>query len=435
MNTCRHSRRLSGILAFILLLTFVLSYCRVSAEEADVPSGLPAELSLEQSSVLPGLFDALSRLKQSFPDAGEEAASACRLFLNTLTELRAQAFFLGAQSEDEFCYPGFFSAEACYEDSSVLEDIISDLDAYGAQSGRLCRVMLLRVTYYLNRLLDEETDFLSFYFLGRTGSPDPEEFTLYASCSISVYPERSVKSEPCDEIEIGEPLSFVSLSREKNGAYWGELSDESGWLILTEDSLTEEPVNKGAVLAEAICAAARSEINAVSDPYLTGHNKFNSWFGDSGSPWCAYFVVYNAIQAGVPDSVIPHTSRTRDGVSYCVGGCAALRNYMLKYCGAVWHDFDSDYIPQAGDIVYYGRTSSLSGISHVGLVLEADSEYSEKLSSGRSSFILTAEGNTSWEEHTSNCVMEKQRAMDADGKVGTGFYVLGYLTPAYDESQ
>ena len=435
MNTHHCSRRRFSILALILLLSLVLSPCRISAQEAHVPASLQTELSVERSAVLPSLYDALSRLKQSFPDAGEDAAAACDLFLDNLTELRTRAFLLGTQSEGDSCYPGFFSTEACYEGTQDLKDILSSLDAYAAQSGRLCRVMLLRVTHYLNRLLDEETDFLSFYFLGRTGSMEQEAFTLYAACNSSIYPNPSVKSESCGEVRAGDSLSLVSLTRTKDGSYWAECSDPSGWLILTETSLSEEPVSTAAVLANAVCDSARSEISAASDPYLTNRNKYNSWFGDSGSPWCAYFVVYNAIQAGVPDSVIPHTSRTLDGVSYCVGGCAALRNYMLKYCKAVWHEFDSDYIPQPGDIVYYGKTSSLTGISHVGLVLDAEDGYADHLSSGQASYILTAEGNTSYENHSSNCVMEKQRRMDAFGKVGTGFYVLGYLTPAYEKAE
>ena len=184
-------------------------------------------------------------------------------------------------------------------------------------------------------------------------------------------------------------------------------------------------------LAELFCAQAIGEAEAVDDPYLTSRNKYNSYFGDSGSPWCAYFVVYNAIQAGVPDSVIPHTNNRKEGY-ICVGGCASLRSYMLKYCSASWHSFDSDYTPVPGDIIYYGSGTSLGSICHVGLVLGTEGDYQAAKSSGEKVQIRTAEGNTSWEEHKSNCVRIKVReAAASNGRVGSGFYVLGYLTPDY----
>ena len=55
MNTHHCSRRRSSILALILLLSLVLSPCRISAQEAHVPASLQTELSVERSAVLPSI--------------------------------------------------------------------------------------------------------------------------------------------------------------------------------------------------------------------------------------------------------------------------------------------------------------------------------------------------------------------------------------------
>lgn len=95
------------------------------------------------------------------------------------------------------------------------------------------------------------------------------------------------------------------------------------------------------------------------------HTKYGVWYGMDGAAWCHMFVSWCASKAGIPQSVIPKTASTDEGMAWFKG-----RGHF-KYKGK--------YTPKRGDLVYFK-----TGRSHVGIV--------EKVTG---STLHTIEGNSS----------------------------------------
>ena len=93
------------------------------------------------------------------------------------------------------------------------------------------------------------------------------------------------------------------------------------------------------------------------------YTKYNVWNGrisgygsdGYGYPWCHTFVSWCANQAGIGTDVIPRTAGTGTGRSFFV----RQGTYQQSAANG------GSYVPQAGDITYYGSGSSPS---HVGIV-------------------------------------------------------------------
>ena len=126
-------------------------------------------------------------------------------------------------------------------------------------------------------------------------------------------------------------------------------------------------------------------------------NKYGAWYGMDNQPWCAMFVCWCAMQAGVSDSIIPKMAYVPNIVDWYKAK-GLYRNKKL-------------YSPRTGDIVFFGNSS------HVGLV--------ESVSGNT---VVTIEGNTS--EHGDNPngdgVYRRYHGI-ADG------WIMGYACPAYEE--
>ena len=99
----------------------------------------------------------------------------------------------------------------------------------------------------------------------------------------------------------------------------------------------------------------------------TGNNmtKYGAWYGMNGAAWCHMFVSWCAAKAGIPDSVVPKTASTTEGMEWFKS------RGLFKYKGK--------YTPKRGDLVYFKTDRS-----HVGIV--------EKVTG---STLHTIEGNTS----------------------------------------
>ena len=105
------------------------------------------------------------------------------------------------------------------------------------------------------------------------------------------------------------------------------------------------------------------------------YTKYNVWNGkiEGGYryAWCHAFVSWCANQAGIGTDIVPKTAGTSTGRSFFVN----QGTYQQSAANG------GSYVPQAGDIIYYGSGSSPS---HVGIVSDCDG-----------STVYTIEGNYS----------------------------------------
>lgn len=134
--------------------------------------------------------------------------------------------------------------------------------------------------------------------------------------------------------------------------------------------------------------------------YREGANndtKYGEWYNLNYEPWCAMFVSWCANQAGIGTDIIP---------KYC--GCTAGRKWFIDK--GLYQARESEYLPKAGDIVFYRDTDETADIStHTGIVYACDGTR-----------VYTIEGNTS-----DMCAKRSYLL--------TSKYILGYGTPNYPD--
>lgn len=136
--------------------------------------------------------------------------------------------------------------------------------------------------------------------------------------------------------------------------------------------------------------------------YKEGRNndtKFGKWYGMNNQPWCMMFVSWCADKAGVPKDIIPKLAY----VPYCVDFYKKQNRYYKR----------GTYVPQPGDIIFYGSSS------HVGLV--------EKVSGNK---VITIEGNTSAGGNSSNGDGVYRRTRNLNDS-----WIMGYGSPDYKEDE
>lgn len=132
------------------------------------------------------------------------------------------------------------------------------------------------------------------------------------------------------------------------------------------------------------------------------YTKYNVWNGKIsgygsngyGYAWCHAFVSWCANQAGIGTDIIPKTAGTSTGRSFFVN----QGTYRQSAANG------GSYVPQSGDIIYYGSGSSPS---HVGIVSSCDG-----------GTVYTIEGNYSNKVGT--------RAISLSNS-----YIIGYGVPNY----
>ena len=132
------------------------------------------------------------------------------------------------------------------------------------------------------------------------------------------------------------------------------------------------------------------------------YTKYNVWNGKIsgygsngyGYAWCHAFVSWCANQAGIGTDIVPKTAGTSTGRSFFVN----QGTYRQSAANG------GSYVPQAGDIIYYGSGSSPS---HVGIVSSCDG-----------GTVYTIEGNYSNKVGT--------RAISLSNS-----YIIGYGVPNY----
>lgn len=134
-------------------------------------------------------------------------------------------------------------------------------------------------------------------------------------------------------------------------------------------------------------------------------------FSDPSTAWCAIFASWVANQAGYGDTIPVFTTAGVESINMLASnGC------KVHYGPSDNPTYDYDYVPQAGDLVFYDFEGD-NYRDHVGIVIADDGDY-----------IITVEGNTSAEGDAvamaqgQNCVSKKRRSKSV---------VYAYVTPEH----
>lgn len=156
--------------------------------------------------------------------------------------------------------------------------------------------------------------------------------------------------------------------------------------------------------ASDVVRIAAAEIGVTEYPSGSNKVKYAEWYGMNGQPWCAMFVSWVFAQANL--------------LNAC-GGKFAYCPYWVNYAKEHNMWLDREEKPQAGDIIFF---SNESRACHVGIVEKRiDSTY-----------VQTIEGNTSVTSNDNGgAVMRRTRTY---GKVGSSWYILGFMRPNYSNS-
>lgn len=146
------------------------------------------------------------------------------------------------------------------------------------------------------------------------------------------------------------------------------------FLGLMTSILNEDEAN-GETKEDNVCVSNEQILNIalgeVGNNEADGtHAKYLAMFGySSGTAWCAAFVSWCANEAGIDQSIIPHTAAVREFLAY------------FQKSGT-FHELSSNYSPTPGDLIIW----QAHGRSHIGIV----KEYNDT-----TGVLTTVEGNSS----------------------------------------
>lgn len=106
------------------------------------------------------------------------------------------------------------------------------------------------------------------------------------------------------------------------------------------------------------------------------YTEYGHWYGIQ-SMWCAMFVSWCAKYANIPQEVIPPHAYTPSGVLWFMDRDQVYSRSQVE---------NGEYIPQAGDIIYFRSDRNNSLVNHVGIVLGYFDGY-----------VYTVEGNVNFD--------------------------------------
>lgn len=126
--------------------------------------------------------------------------------------------------------------------------------------------------------------------------------------------------------------------------------------LLTNISLFSSAADTEKNNADALVAVAVSQLGYYERD--SGYTKYGAAYGDSYMDWDCAFVLWCANEAGVSHSVIPN---------YLLH--SALRSFFQsKNAYYVSRSHGSSFNPKKGDIVFFSLNSTVSTVTHVGIV-------------------------------------------------------------------
>ncbi len=137
------------------------------------------------------------------------------------------------------------------------------------------------------------------------------------------------------------------------------------------------------------------------------YTEYGKWYGMQDM-WCAMFVSWVANQAGVSTKVVPKTASTVTGLDTFIN---AGRAYTRKQVA------NGNYVPKAGDIIYFKSDRNNNKTNHVGIV----TGYSNNT-------VYTIEGN-----YTPDNVAHRGGVYEASYKI-SNTYIVYICSPKYSGS-
>ncbi len=167
------------------------------------------------------------------------------------------------------------------------------------------------------------------------------------------------------------------------------------------------PNPKAYTAADKIIDIALNEEGYTAE---NGYNKFGGEFGNGYTAWCNYFVVWCAKKAGISPEVITG-GKTYDG--NCFSYMCQLNNK------GYFHVNDKSYTPRKGDLVFYNSTKSLSGATHIGLVVSAKGD-----------MVETVEGNVTVKGKRGVGVNLRPRYSYVGSMI-----IIGFASPLYGDEK
>ena len=139
---------------------------------------------------------------------------------------------------------------------------------------------------------------------------------------------------------------------------------------------------------------------ALQEVGTKGGDKYSAWYVGhaDGVAWCARFVSWCANEAGISTDCIPKFQNCNMGIRWFKE--KQQYTYTSYYGG-------SEYIPKAGDLIFFAWQHNKNNAEHVGIVKEVKED-----------IVYTVEGNTT------NMVAERNYPLSFKS-------ILGYATPEY----
>ena len=175
-------------------------------------------------------------------------------------------------------------------------------------------------------------------------------------------------------------LLFFSLS---SSAFAAKQKSSSPTPTPAPLEITEEQLEPPEIIQNMINIAC-DEWKELEGKKLKKSNKYTKWWNDYEWGWCAGFVTWCMLEAGIPteleDDILAEPEGSRKGI-FCVRGSSPA-----KYLHSFLHMNRTTMIPQKGFVILYGKKGK-NGSWHEGIVYDV-----QPLGDGKYR-LTTIEGN------------------------------------------
>ena len=193
-----------------------------------------------------------------------------------------------------------------------------------------------------------------------------DEFVSPVKCEAKGYGKNKLTVTVTDATgdTVKAKAEILSATNEKN--------DAPGLPGLRKDMTFAE---KLVAVAKSQLGYRESEENFIirDDKSVQGWSFYGGWYGMPYEEWCAMFVSYCLEKAGIGKGIMPHSANC---------------NRWKGYLGKRYIDDEDDYIPAAGDLIFFhhDRVSKDPNFpNHIGIVSGYDAE---------KGIVYTIEGNS-----------------------------------------
>ena len=185
----------------------------------------------------------------------------------------------------------------------------------------------------------------------------------------------------CDALGYGDNKLTVTVT---DGA--GDTVKVKANIVSASNEKNEAPalprLKEDMTFADKLVAVAKSQLGyresnenfiLQGGDAVQGWSFYGGWYGAPYEEWCAMFVSYCLVNAGIGEDIMPHS-----------GNCNRWKGDL----GARYIDDEDEYIPEPGDIIFFhhNRVSNDPNYpNHIGIVTQYDAD---------SDTVYTVEGNS-----------------------------------------